>query len=200
MTAPPARRAPMMHISALASSSETGPSRIGERERWTAQPSAGPALTRPLLEIAAASPSSPAWSVLLRSRSLVRCGEDCRSAPPLAMQEFGPTRANRRRVPVSGHVGVRSDRGALHGRSPVRLWAGLPMHLCSARAATAAYGGAGHGERGFAGWAGLDVRLAKVVACGDSRGHVAALVVRVAADCRAAMRLQTVLRLRWLCS
>jgi hypothetical protein len=45
-----------------------------------------------------------------------------------------------------------------------------------------------------------DVRLAKVVACGDPRGHVAALVVRVAADSRAAMRLQTVLRLRWLCS
>jgi hypothetical protein len=36
--------------------------------------------------------------------------------------------------------------------------------------------------------------------CGDPRDHVAALVVRVAADCRAAMRLQTVLRLRWLCS
>ena len=39
-----------------------------------------------------------------------------------------------------------------------------------------------------------------ILACGDPRGHVAALVVRVAADCRAAMRLQTVLRLRWLCS
>ena len=83
---------------------------------------------------------------------------------------------------------------------PVRLCAGLPMHWCPAAAAAAAYGGAGHDEGEFAGWAGLDVRLAKVVACGDPRGHVAASVVRVAADCRAAMRLQTVLRLRWLCS
>jgi hypothetical protein len=49
-----------------------------------AQPPAGPALTQPLLEIAAASPSSPAWSVLLRFGSRTRRPEASALTSPLS--------------------------------------------------------------------------------------------------------------------
>src|ERR1035437_4030392 len=82
-------------MSAPASSSETRPSRTGGRERCTAQPPAGPALTRPLLEIAAASPASPAWSVLLSSESPVDAGGEFRVG-------LGERKPSRRRSQLPG--------------------------------------------------------------------------------------------------
>ena len=66
--------------SAPALTSETWPSRIDGRERCTAQPPGGEdARTQPLLEIAAARPLPPVWSVLLKRERAARRWPRCRS-------------------------------------------------------------------------------------------------------------------------